>query len=50
MEKRKTAYGLAKKHQHVDQTYRGEISENDSDRDQWRKYVHGVSSLQKEDS
>jgi len=43
---RKTTHGLDGQHQDVDRTLRGRVSQNDRDRDKWRKYVHGVANPQ----
>jgi len=45
---RKTTHGLDGQHQDVDRTPRGKVNQND--RDNWRKYVHGVANLGIEDS
>jgi len=45
---RKTMHGLDGQHQYVNMPSHGRVSQND--RDQWRKYVHGVANLRIKDS
>jgi len=44
---RKTTHGLDGQHQDVDRTPGARVSQND--RDEWRKYVHGVANPRIED-
>jgi len=39
---RKTMHGLDGQHQDVDRTARGRVNQND--KDNWRKYIHGVAN------
>ena len=41
MQMSKTTHSLDGQHQDVDRTPRGRVNQND--RDEWRKYVHGVA-------
>ena len=43
MQARKTMHGVDGQHQYVDRTPHGRVNQND--RDQWRKYVHGMANL-----
>ena len=46
---RKATHGLVGQHQDVDRTPRGRVNQITEERDNWRKYVHGVANPRIED-